>query len=180
MQTSLIRPTDPARRQLTGRWVVAPAVRGLTELPLALAAVPMALAGAAAPIGRLQSRLARRFSPSPVPWPAAAGRPGAVRVVAHSMLVLVPATVAFAAVLMQLFVAYSGYLYPLRPDTIAALGHPFTPDLRVLPGAWGGPTLAGAWLVHACVALGIQVVCAVVLRGLCGVQDRVTRRLLAG
>jgi hypothetical protein len=170
MHALLVRPAGP----LVRRWVVDPVVRGLTGLPLAIAAVPMALSGGAGTIGRLQARLAG------LPGAGPPSRPGAVRVLAHGALVLVPAAVAFAAVLLQLFVAYSGYLYPLRPDTIAAIGHPFTPDTRVLPGAWGGPTLAGAWFVHACVAFGIQVVCAVVVRGLCGVQDRVTRRLLAG
>jgi hypothetical protein len=168
VHTSLVPPAAAPRRPLIRRWVVDPTVRGLTGFPLAVAAVPMALFGAAGPIARAQSRLAGG-PPS---------RPGAARVLAHSALVLIPAAVALAAVLMQLFVAYSGYLYPLRPDTIAALDHPFTPDRQVLPGAWGGPTLAGAWFVHACVALGIQVLCAVVVRGLCGVQGRATRRLL--
>jgi len=164
------------------RWIVDPTVRGLTGFPMAIAAVPMALLGGAGKIGRSQARLARQFNAStalPAPRPAVARRARVIRVIAHSMLVLVPAAAAFVAVLLQIFCAYSGYLYPLRPDTIAALGHPLASDTQVLSGAWGGPTLVGAWFVHSCVAFGIQVLCAVLLGGLCAVQNRAARWLLA-
>lgn len=75
------------------------------------------------------------------------------------------ALVAFAAAVLALMVALTGWLYPLRPDVIGALGHPFTAD-PLLANAWGGPTLVGAWVVHAIVALGIQVVCLAVIRAL--------------
>ncbi|MEU4237416.1 hypothetical protein [Actinoplanes sp. NPDC026619] len=159
-------------RSRVRRWILEPLVRGLTGLPLALAAIPMALTGLAGPAARLQLRMAARF---PVVGAGPAGHdvsPGPVRVLRHSLLVFVPALLAFAAAAMQLFVAYSGYLYPLRPDTIAAIGHPFTPDPQVLPGAWGGPTLVGAWAVHSAVALGVQVLCGVLLAGLCAAQNR--------
>jgi hypothetical protein len=164
------------RRALVRRWVVDPTVRGLTGFPLAVAAVPAALLGGAAGIGRLQSRLVRRFAAG-TRVPAAAPSAGAGQVIAHSTLVLLPAAVSLAVVAMQLFCVYSGYLYPLRPDTIAALGHPFTPDPQVLSGAWGGPTLVGAWFVHACVAFGIQAIGAVLLHGLCAAQNRAARWL---
>jgi hypothetical protein len=165
----------PHRRTLARRWVVDPTVRGLTGLPLVVAAIPAALLGRAARIGRLQSRLVRRFpagAPVSPPDPAPTRSAGAVRVIAHSTLMLLPAAVSLALVALQIFCFYSGYLYPLRPDTIAALGHPFTPDPQVLAEAWGGPTLVGAWFAHSCVACGIQVLCAVLLRGLCTVQNR--------
>lgn len=38
----------------------------------------------------------------------------------------------------------------------------------LLRGAWGGPTLVGAWFVHAMTALGIQVICMAVIRRLHG------------
>ncbi|MEN3537221.1 hypothetical protein AAH991_19070 [Microbispora sp. ZYX-F-249] len=66
------------------------------------------------------------------------------------VLLRVPAVIlgAFAA-----FTAASGLLYPfLRPDIYPTLGHPFTSD-PLLTGSWGGTTLAGAWAVHAVVAL---------------------------
>jgi hypothetical protein len=86
------------------------------------------------------------------------------RTVRHGYLA---AAVAFVAALVVLMVTWSGWLYPLRPDSIGALGHPFTAD-PLLDNSWGGPTLAGAWLVHALVALGIQVVCVVAIRRLTG------------
>jgi len=77
------------------------------------------------------------------------------------------AVAAFAAALLALLVTWSGWLYPLRPDAIGALGHPFTAD-PMFDTAWGGPTLAGAWVVHTLVAIGIQVVCLAAIRQLSG------------
>jgi hypothetical protein len=70
---------------------------------------------------------------------------------------------AFPFAVLAVFVTWSGLLYPLRPDALAAVGHPFTPDAR-FDGAWGGPTLAGAWFVHAMCALGMQVICMASIR----------------
>ena len=97
--------------------------------------------------------------------------------VTHSLLVAVPALVALALAALMAFLVYSGYLYPLRPDVWHALGHPFTVDHR-LDGAWGGPTLAGAWFIHACVSFALQAMALVVIRLLVRLQDRVTARLL--
>ncbi|MFC4852468.1 hypothetical protein [Actinophytocola glycyrrhizae] len=77
------------------------------------------------------------------------------------------AIVAFPFAVLAVFLVWSGWLYPLRPDTVGALGHPFTAD-PLLSGAWGGPTLAGAWFVHAMIALGMQAGCVAVLRRLSG------------
>lgn len=63
------------------------------------------------------------------------------------------------------FLVWSGELYFLRPDAIGAMGHPFTADPR-FDHAWGGPTLVGAWFVHAMAALGMQVICVLIIRGL--------------
>ena len=76
---------------------------------------------------------------------------------------IVRALVAAIPVLLALYLVARGRLYPLWPDTVGAIGHPFTADPG-LDGAWGGPTLAGAWAVHALIALGIQAGCLVVLR----------------
>lgn len=74
---------------------------------------------------------------------------------------------AFPFAVLVVFVAWSGVLYPLRPDAIGAIGHPFTADPR-FSGAWGGPALAGAWFVHAMAALGMQVICMAAIRRLHG------------
>jgi hypothetical protein len=141
----------------------------------------MSLAGQADSAARIQLRMAARFPVGADGLGWAGRRPAATvtRVLVHSMLVFVPAAVAFLAVMMQLFTVWSGYLYPLRPDTIGALGHPFTPDRQVLPEAWGGPTLMGAWAVHACVAFGLQATCVVLLVGLCKVQNSMASWLTA-
>jgi hypothetical protein len=74
---------------------------------------------------------------------------------------------AFPFAALVLFVTWSGWLYPLRPDAVGALGHPVTGD-PAFANAWGGPTLLGAWAVHALVALGTQVICMAVIRRLTG------------
>jgi hypothetical protein len=73
------------------------------------------------------------------------------------------AFLAFPFGVLVVVLTWSGLLYPLRPDAIGAVGHPFTAD-AAFAGAWGGPTLAGAWFVHAMCALGMQVVCMAVIR----------------
>jgi hypothetical protein len=90
-------------------------------------------------------RLAARLGIEPSPW-SFAGFPLAVLVV---------------------YLVWSCWLYPLRPDAIGAIGHPFTAD-PLLRGAWGGPALIGAWFVHAMAALGMQVVCMAGIRRLNG------------
>jgi hypothetical protein len=66
-------------------------------------------------------------------------------------------------VVLAIYLVFRGWLYPFWPDTIGALGHPFTADPG-LDGAWGGPTLVGAWFVHAGIAAGLQVVCLLTIR----------------
>jgi len=68
-------------------------------------------------------------------------------------------------VLLAAYLVARGWLYPFWPDTIGALGHPWTADPG-LAGAWGGPTLVGAWAVHAALAVAGQVVCLSVLAAL--------------
>jgi hypothetical protein len=74
---------------------------------------------------------------------------------------------AFPFAALVVYLTWSGLLYPLRPDAIAGLAHPFTED-ALFAGAWGGPTLVGAWFVHAMCALGMQVVCMASIRWLHG------------
>jgi hypothetical protein len=135
----------------------------------------MALVGAAGPAARAQRAMVRRFHPQR----AGEGAPksGVMRVIAHSLLVMIPALASFAAVCVAVFTAFSSYLYPLRPDASFALGHPFTADHR-FDHAWGGPTLVGAWFVHSCAALGMQVILLALVHVLTAAQDRATRRLL--
>ncbi|WP_433331059.1 hypothetical protein [Spirillospora sp. CA-294931] len=161
MRTAELTSANPLRE-----WVVAPVLGGLAGLPLAVAAVPLVVAGRAETAARAQLRV---LGPGP-----ASGRR---RVLVHSLVTLVPALAAFACAAMFVFLCFSGYLYPLRPDTVQAVAHPFSEDPG-LDEAWGGPTLAGAWLVHALVALAIQAVCVLALRPVHAVQARVARKYL--
>lgn len=52
------------------------------------------------------------------------------------------AIVMLLATLLVVYLVWAGLLYPLRSDAAG-------------PGAWGGPTVAGAWVVHAAIALAI-------------------------
>ncbi|HVK24822.1 MAG TPA: hypothetical protein VM677_25985 [Actinokineospora sp.] len=142
-------------------WILVPLVRGLTTLPLALATILLAPFGLAGPLSRTRHAVATRF---PV------GVPRRQRV-GGALVALPLGIVAFAVTAVGILVTFAGYLYFLRPDTIAAIGHPFTAD-PILATAWGGPTLVGAWFVHSMVALGIQVVAVAVVRACVAVQDR--------
>jgi hypothetical protein len=44
--------------------------------------------------------------------------------------------------------------------------------------SWGGPTLVGAWIVHAMVAVDLQVAGLALIRGLGTLCGRITRPLL--
>lgn len=175
-----------AGRGFAGRYVLAPAVRAVTGFPLALVALPLAVAGQGERAARRQVWLAQRFgSPEPGSGSGSSGagsrtwaRVSAARVIGHSLRVLIPSLVNFVLIGLVGFLTWSGYLYFLRPDALPALDHPFTPD-RLFDTAWGGPTLAGAWLVHSLVALGMQVCCLAVIRWLAARQGRTTARLLA-
>lgn len=79
---------------------------------------------------------------------------------------LARAAAAAPFALLAVYLVARGWCYPLWPDTIGALGHPFTDDPARLGGAWGGPTLAGAWAVHAAIALGVQAICLVAVQAL--------------
>jgi hypothetical protein len=129
---------------LKRRWVLGPVVFGLSALPLTVA-------------GRRSRVVAIRRT-----WLGIGGTPDRPTPVP---LMLPLATVSFVLVVVALLTVYTGELYPLRPDTIGHLDGMFTG----FPGgdqAWGGPTLAGAWLVHALIGIAIQIVALACVRGL--------------
>jgi len=82
-----------------------------------------------------------------------------------------PVLAALPLVALVLFLTWTSWLYPLRPDAIAAIGHPFTAD-PIFDHAWGGSTLVGAWFVHAMAAFGMQVICMAMIRRLNGRHGR--------
>ena len=166
-QTTADRPAPriPLARLVWSVWVVNPLVFGLLALPLTLA-------GQVRRVARL-----RQHRLDTARTPAASPPPGPSRVGLATALTLPPTLVSFLVALLILYLGYFGELYPLRPDTIAYLDHMFRP----FPGgasSWGGPTLIGAWMVHAMVAVGLQLVGLALLRGLGAVCGRITRPLL--
>ncbi|MFX0578100.1 hypothetical protein [Nocardia nepalensis] len=89
----------------------------------------------------------------------------AVRAIVHSLL-------AGAVGLLTWFLAFLA--------TVAAVRGTFYPLIAAddLEHSWGGPTLAGAWAVHALLGIGLLPAWGLLLAGLGAVQVRLTRRLL--
>lgn len=106
----------------------------ILAVPVSLACVPLALLGRSQSAARLQKDLASKFLALRKP---AAGL-AAGRVIAHTVL-SVPLSVASLLLTVYLWSLVAANLaYPLRPGTMESY-----------ETSWGGPTLAGAWAVHA-------------------------------
>jgi hypothetical protein len=134
----------------------------LLTLPLSLVAVPVALLGGYRMAARWQRGLAHRYLGLRVDQP-----PTAPRVVAHALLSL-PLNLASLALVAYLWVGVVVNLaYPLRPGAMDSYQH-----------SWGGPTLAGAWAVHAAGGLGFLLVTPWVVRAATWLQGRLVLRLL--
>jgi hypothetical protein len=137
---------------------------GLLSLPAGIAALLLALAGRHGAAARVQLGLAGRWLGLSLPPPHSRHR--WVRVVTHALLI------AMIGLLCWVLVALAG------PNTVRnVLLYPAT-DGDGVARAWGGPSLAGAWAVHAALALLLLPVELGVLRGLTSLQGRLTARLL--
>jgi hypothetical protein len=133
-------------------------------LPLAVVAVPVALLGGYRVVARWRRGLARRYLGLRVGRP-----PTAARVLAHALLSL-PLDLASLALVGYLWLGVVLNLaYPLRPGTMDSYQH-----------SWGGPTLAGAWAVHAVGGLGFLLVTPWVVRAATRLQGGLVQRLLGG
>jgi hypothetical protein len=156
----------PPARLVWSRWVVNPLLFGL-------AALPLTLAGQVRQVARLRRQ---RLDSARTP-PASTPQSPEPRVGLATALTLPPTLLSFLVALLILYLAYFGELYPLRPDVIAYLDDMFRP----FPGgatSWGGPTLLGAWIVHAMIAVVLQAAGLALLRGLGALCGRITRPLL--
>ena len=139
-------------------------VYGLLSLPAGIACLLMSLVGAQSVAARLQVGLADRWLRSSVGRPRGGSRWG--RVVTQALLT------SLIGLLCCLLVALAG------PNTVRnVLPYPIT-DGSGAARSWGGPTVAGAWAVHAALALVILPVELWMIRGLTGLQGRLTARLL--
>jgi hypothetical protein len=137
----------------------------LLALPVSLVAVPLALLGGWRAAARLQRGLAARYLAPPSPEPAP--RDTAGRAVAHAVLSL-PLNLVSAVVVASVWaLAAMNLAYPLRPG----LGDGYQ-------DAWGGPTLAGAWAVHAAGGITFLYLTPWIVKGITWLQGRLARRLL--
>src|SRR5215217_4371376 len=138
-------------------------VYGLLSLPAGIGSLLLTLIGAHQ-AARLQRGLADGWLHLPLAPPQGGDRWG--RVVTQALLT------AMLGVLCLLLVALAG------PNTVRnVLLYPITDGDKVAR-AWGGPTLVGAWAVHAVLALLVLPVALWLLRGLTGLQGRLAARLL--
>jgi Putative sensor len=137
----------------------------LLAAPVGVLSVPAALLGRHQAAAQWQRGLARRYLALRVDEPA--HRDTAGRVLAHA-LVRLPVDLLSLALTAYLWLLVPANLaYPLRPGTMGSY-----------QDAWGGPTLAGAWAVHAAGGLLFLFAIPWVLKGTTALQGRLTRRLL--
>jgi hypothetical protein len=113
----------------------------------------------------LQRGLARRYLALRTDEPAPRERAG--RALAHAVLSL-PLNLVSLALTAYLWAGVAVNLaYPLRPGTMDSYKH-----------SWGGPSLAGAWAVHAAAGLVFLFVTPWLVMAVTWLQGRLTRRLL--
>ncbi|MFI0982755.1 sensor domain-containing protein [Streptomyces sp. NPDC021093] len=131
----------------------------LLALPVGLLCVPLALVGG--PAGRIQRALARRLLGVQVDEPERTGPLALVHAVVSTPLNLVAAV--FSG--FFLFAVAINLGYPLRPDNDTS-------------DSWGGPTMAGAWAVHAAGGVLFLLVAPWVMKGFAALQTRLVRGFL--
>ncbi len=137
----------------------------LLVAPVSVVSVPLVLIGGHRTAARWQRGLARRYLGVWIGEPASAGT--AARTIAHALLSL-PISLGSLALGVYLWsIVPMNLAYPLRPGTMDSYQH-----------SWGGPTLAGAWAVHAAGGLVMLWVAPWFVRGAAALQERLARRLL--
>lgn len=144
--------TGPYRR--TAYILIAP-LADLLSLVLSVASPDRA--------ARLQQRVAAGLLLSPRSTVRAAA--GRVRDIGWLVVVLVVDLVAFGLTVYLWLLVASNFAYPLRPGDVE------------YETAWGGPTLAGAWLLHAAAGLIFLLIIPWLLATLTKVQARSRRPL---
>lgn len=92
--------------------------------------------------------------------------PGIWRAGVHTALAAAIGILAWFLVFLASLAAVRGIFYPLVAD------HDYE-------NSWGGPTLAGAWAVHAALGVGLLPVWLAILAGI-GCVQRLLARLLLG
>lgn len=144
--------TAPPRRSLR---VAADAATAATLLPRGAAALALAAAGRTGPAGSLLR--------------AGTGttRPGSVRVAAHAGATVLLGALSLVLTGVLLLTAVRGLFYGF------VAGGPYD-------HAWGGPSLAGAWLTHFAVAVPCSLAALAALYGVARLHERLTEPLRGG
>jgi hypothetical protein len=141
----------------------------VTALPIGLGGSVVALLGgrsARSRVANLQRRLVDRFvAPSP-PLPAPDDDLVARGAIVHGLLAAPLNLVAAAVTIYGWSLLLVNVAYPLRPDS------------GDLESSWGGPSLAGAWAVHAIGVLPFLFLMPWVVHWLTSLQAATARRLL--
>lgn len=135
---------------------------GVALVPVSLLAIGNSLLGRADTVHRTWRRLAR-FQGSPEP--IRLRRPGVASVVFSCLVSAALGLLSWFLLMLLMISVVRGPFYG------------FVETGPVGPGTWGGPTKAGAWAVHAAVAVPIIVALPFVLRGLALLQAAAIRRL---
>ena len=136
----------------------------LVALPMSIGGLVLGGLGKARRASRLQRALLRRLLDLSVTDPSDR------QVVTHSALSLPINLAAFPIAAYLWLILLVNFGYPLRPDTTS----------EAVRDSWGGPTLAGAWTVHAAgAALVFLLVGLPIMAGIAWLQGRLAHRLLA-
>lgn len=136
----------------------------LIALPLGLLSIGLVLAGRPARAARLRLAAARRFLDTESDERTGRTGPGTLRVLRDGVL-----DTALGIPTLVL----AGYAYG---NTLRNLTYPIWYGDTDYHDAWGGPTLAGVWAVHAIGGLAFFAVCLCLIKALTDVQATVARR----
>jgi hypothetical protein len=151
----------PGRRSVVGR-LVRGGGYGVALLVVGALAMVGSLAGRMDSVQRRWRRMAGYLGSAE---PVRLRRPGAVNSFVHGVLSVVFGFLSLFLLMLFVLSIVRGPFYGFVEDG------PFG------PGTWGGPTKAGAWAVHAAVALPVILLIPFVLRGLALLHAAAIRRL---
>ena len=167
MTDMLSIPSNTAGGPLTGRLRLAARLArsmgyDVALVPVSLLALGNSLLGGADVVHQSWRKLAR-FQRSAEP--IRLRRPGAANSFLHGLVSLVLGLVSWFLMLLLVLSVVRGPFYG------------FVDHGPYGPGTWGGPTKAGAWEVHAAVAVPVIILLPFVFRGIGLLHAAVIRRL---
>ncbi|QNE22615.1 hypothetical protein F1D05_37850 [Kribbella qitaiheensis] len=151
-----------AGRRVVGVRLVRGAGYGVGLVGVGVVAVVQSVGGR---LGSVQVRWRRMAGYLGSAEPVRLRRPGRVNCFVHGVLSVVFGLLSLFLLMLLVLSVVRGPFYGFVEDG------PFG------PGTWGGPTKAGAWMVHAAIALPIIVMIPFVLRGLALLHAAEIRRM---